>query len=304
MQTCILINPHAGSQDAAARVRDRAQQLDNVVCWESPDRAACRRLVKRAIDEGAECVVAAGGDGTINGVVGALQQHNADVLLGILPLGTGNDLARTLAVPTDLNAAFDVLQAREQRAIDLFQLETPDETHYGINVAAGGFSGQVDEVLTSELKESWGPLAYLVGAAQVFPDLQEYETYIAIDDASKQRAQALNIVVANGRTAAGGRQVAPTANPCDGLLDVVIVKRGNVAELATVATRLMAGSYLESPLVTHQRVRRIQVVSNPGMWFNIDGELITNEPVTFQVLPSSQRVIVGPTFEAEPDASS
>lgn len=300
MHTCILINPNAGSADAADTVRDTAASRDGVLCWDSLDRSACTPLVEQAVNQGAECVVAAGGDGTINSVVNAIQQLAADVRLGVIPLGTGNDLARTLALPDDPESALSVAISGPERLIDLFQMDTPEETHYGINVAAGGFSGQVDEVLTSELKASWGPLAYLMGAAQVVPDLQGYETYIAVDDVSKQQIQALNIVVANGRMAAGGQQVAPMANPCDGLLDVVIVRRGTMVELATVATQLVTGSYLESPLVVCERVRHIKIESEPGMWFNIDGELITNEPVSFNVLPGRQRVAVGPDFTAAP----
>jgi len=302
VQTCILINPNAGSADAANAVRDRAASLDGVVCWESPSRSACEQFVQQALNDGAACIVAAGGDGTIHAVVNAIQQSDADVRLGVIPLGTGNDLARTLAIPDDPVAALEVARTGSERAIDLFQMDTPEETHHGINVAAGGFSGQVDEALSAELKDTWGPLAYLVGAAQVLPNMERYATHIRIDGGVKQCVQALNIVVANGRTAAGGRPVAPTANPCDGLLDVVIVQQGRAAELATVATQLVAGNYLESPLVACKRVRHIEIESEPGMWFNIDGELITKEPVSFQVLPSRQRVAVGPDFVAAPRA--
>lgn len=303
MHTCIIANPHAGSADGAASVRRRAAQHDQVVWWESPDRAACEGLVQRAVEAGAVRIAAAGGDGTINGVVNALQAIGADVPLGVLPFGTGNDLAHTLAIPHDPDAAWDVLLRGHEQVIDLFRMDTSGERRFGINVAAGGFSGQVDEALTSEAKATWGPLAYLLGAAQVLPDLQEYETYIAFDGAPRQRMEVLNVVVANGRTAAGGRPVAPIANPCDGLLDVIVVKAGSMPALAKVGTRLVAGNYLGSPLVHHRRVRQVAVASDPGMWFNVDGELITNEPVSLCVLPGRQRVIVGPEFEAAPDES-
>ncbi len=301
MHTCIIANPHAGSADAAAAVQGRVAEREGVVWWESPNRAACEALVHRAVEAGAEQVAAAGGDGTIHSVVNAIQATGADMRLGVLPLGTGNDLANTLAIPPDPDAAFDVLMAGQERVIDLFRMETADQVRYGINAAAGGFSGQVDEALTSEVKATWGPLAYLLGAAQVLPDLEEYETYITFDAAPRQCLQALNIVVANGRTAAGGRPVAPVANPCDGLLDVVVVKGGTVPELAEVGARLVAGNYLDSPLVVHRRVRQVAVTSDPVMWFNVDGELITKDPVTIRVLPQGQRVVVGPEFTANPE---
>lgn len=300
MQTCVIINPSAGSAGDTEAVERWAAGRADVVVWESPDEATCRRMVRRAMDEGAETVVAAGGDGTVNLVLNALMERGAEARLGILPLGTGNDLAHTLGVPRDVDAALEALEAGREARIDVFRLEAEDASRYGVNVAAGGFSGQVDEVLTSELKATWGPLAYLLGVAQVLPDLQQYETFITLDGRPRRRVQALNVVVANGRTAAGGRPVAPRANPCDGQLDVVIVEWGRPAELAEVGTRLMAGDYLQSSLVSHHRVRQVAVTSMPGMWFNVDGELVTKKPVTIEVVPRRLRAVVGPAFEAAP----
>jgi diacylglycerol kinase (ATP) len=180
------------------------------------------------------------------------------------------------------------------------KIESADAMAYGINVAAGGFSGQVGETLTEELKATWGPLAYLIGAAKVLPDLAGYETTIAWEDSPPERVQALNIVVANGRTAGGGIPVAPPANPEDGWLDVVVVRYGSAVELMGVAARLLAGNYLTSERVFHRQARRVRIASRPGMWFNVDGELLTNEPVTISVLPQALRVVVGPTYAPNP----
>lgn len=300
VHTWIVINPRAGGADAAASIREWAASQRGVTCRESEDVATCRAIVEDAVQAGAEQVVAAGGDGTISTVVNALQSHNAEVQLALLPMGTGNDLARTLAIPRKVQQALQVLEAGRTAHIDLFQLDASDALRYGINASAGGFSGQVDEAMNDEVKAAWGPLAFLVGAAQVLPDLQQYETHIAFDDGPYEQVDAFNIVVANGRTAAGGRRVAPTANPCDGRLDVVVVQWGTASELAEVGTRLMTGNYLESEHVMHRRVQSVKVTSTPGMWFNVDGELVTKQPVTIRVLPGRQRVVVGPDFTAHP----
>lgn len=297
------MNPHAGRARDAEPVRAWAAARPQVAWRESPDPDACRRLVRDARRAGATTFVAVGGDGTMHTVANALltQVQDADaVRLGLIPLGTGNDLARTLAIPSDPASALDVLAAGRTERIDLFRMAAGETLRYGLNASAGGFSGQVDEALSAEMKATWGPLAYLLGAAQVLPDLQEHETYIAFDDEPAQRVDAFNIVVANGRTAAGGRRVAPAANPCDGRLDVVIVRWGSAAHLAEVGTRLVAGNYLASDAVMHRRVKRVAVASDPGMWFNVDGELVTNQPVRFRVLAHRLRMIVGPDFSPEP----
>jgi diacylglycerol kinase (ATP) len=165
-------------------------------------------------------------------------------------------------------------------------------------VASGGFSGQLHEVLSEELKATWGPLAYLLGAAQVLPDLTGYHTTLALDGGAPERVEALNIIVANGRYAAGGWRVASRADPEDGLLDVVVVRDGPLLDLTAVAARLVAGDYLDSDAVWHGRARSVRIASEPGMWFSVDGELVTNEPVTFTTVPGALRVLVGPDYQA------
>lgn len=259
--------------------------------------------LQEALREGCACIAAAGGDGTVHAVVNGLMEAEGaeDVILGVVPLGTGNDLARTLGLPEDPRDAVALLLAGRTAALDLMEVRTEARTRYGINAAAGGFSGQVDEQVTPDLKRALGPLAYLLGAARVLPELHDYETMIACDDEPEERFKALNVIVANGRTAAGGNRVAPTANPCDGLLDVVVVKWGTPAELASVGTRLVAGNYLDSPHVMHRRARRVRIDSTPGMLFNVDGEVFTREPMVFTARPGALRVVIGPNFQAEPE---
>lgn len=91
------------------------------------------------------------------------------------------------------------------------------------------------------------------------------------------------------------------ANPSDGLLDVIVVERGSVPRIAEVAARLMAGNWTESELVFHRRVKSLRVESEPPMWFNVDGDLVTDRSVHFKVLPSALNVVVGPNYSPVPD---
>lgn len=300
MRTCVIINEQAGSAEQLDLLRRAFAAQEGLVCWSSTAPGEGTTLARQAVREGFGCIVAGGGDGTINEVVNGLLAAGGGAALAVLPLGTGNDLARLLDVDGDPRDALALVRAGRTVPFDAYRVVAAGRTVYGINVAAGGFSGQVDEVLTPELKANWGPLAYLIGAASVLPDLKNYAVRIALDEAPPETVDALNVIVANGRTAGGGKRVAPTANPQDGLLDVVIVKRGNVVEMGEVAARLMAGNYLESPLVLHRRARRVQITATPGMWFNVDGELLTNEPVTITVLPAALRVVVGNDFTPVP----
>jgi len=268
---------------------------------EEPGDATDRAAEAAAADY--DRVIAMGGDGTIHEVVNGLMTVDAPPTLAIIPLGTGNDLARTLALPRDPLEALALVAEGETRALDLIRVQPTDgATRYGINAAAGGFSGQVDEELTPEMKRRWGPLAFLLGAVSALPDIEAYATRIAFNDEAPTAVDAFNIVVANGRTAGGGKPVAPVANPEDGLLDVVTIEEGTLAALSQVAAQLVAGTYLDHPLVTHRRVRSVRVEASPGMWFNVDGELLTNEPVTFEAVPQALPVVVGPAYQATPPA--
>lgn len=298
MRICIIVNQNAGSADLFEKLAGEIANGAEVTSRTSLSKGDVIRLAREAAEEGFDVVAAAGGDGTINEVVNGLMQAQRRAALGVVPLGTGNDLARALDIPDDPSEAAALLQSGERRRLDLFAVELADQTVYGINAAAGGFSGQVDEAVTTELKANWGPLAYLIGAASVIPDLQEYSTYISYDDGALDLVNAVNIIVANGRTVAGGKRVSPLSNPEDGLLDVVIVQKGTVVELGDAATRLVAGGFLKSNLVSHRRARSIRIESEPAMWFNVDGELITKDTLTIEVVPSALNVVVGPGYQA------
>ncbi|WP_437639534.1 diacylglycerol/lipid kinase family protein [Sorangium sp. So ce854] len=300
MRTSIIVNPAAGNAAQSARLHELAAARPGVRLIQTEGPGHARELAGAAVEEGADLVVAAGGDGTINEVVQGLGPHRDRARLGLVPLGTGNDLARTLGIPFDPVEAFALLdEARADaltRAVDLVHVEAAGQTRYCLNVAAGGFSGQVDEALTDDMKATWGPLAYVRGAMQVLPDLTGYETTIAWDDQEFERVEALNVIVANGRTCAGGIKVASRASIEDGLLDVVIVRYASLLDLAAVAARLLAGDYLESDEVMHRRASRVRIAAKPGMWFNVDGELLSNAPISFSVEHRALRVLVGPGY--------
>lgn len=297
MRICVITNPRAGSAGQWEMLRARIKSLGDVHVVETSKPDDATDASAQAVAERFDTIVAAGGDGTVNQVVNGMLRGSAagsvQTVLAILPLGTGNDLARSLNIPLDPGDAISPIAAGRTIHLDLMNVKWNDLERYATNAAAGGFTGQMNEAMTDQIKSRWGPLAYLRGAIGVLPDLTNYKTCVRYDGRAKQPVQALNIIVANGRTTGGGTVVAPHADPSDGLLDVVIVRTGTTLELAGVAARLIAGDYTNSDVVTHQRVRRVEVESTPGMWFNIDGELTTNQPITFAVVPRAIRVIVG-----------
>jgi diacylglycerol kinase (ATP) len=290
MRTCIILNPIAGGVKNIDAIQDRLRGLKAERFCISKQLGDAEKFANEASDF--DLVVSAGGDGTLNEVVNGIARGGCDVALGVVPLGTGNDFARTLGVPTDLETAIGQILAGKTCAIDLVRV-TSDRIRYFANVSSGGFSGVVDEKLTPEMKRTWGPLAYLRSAAAAFSELRGYTTKVALDDAEPFELDLYNVVVANGRYVAGGIPVAPEADLADGLLDIVLIAERGPAELAILAAQILLGKHLSADGIIFRRAKRIVINSRPGMWFNVDGELIGNEPATFELLPQALRCVVG-----------
>ena len=293
LKTCVVLNPRAGTALAQEQLAEHLQRLPGLVIAETKQPGDARRLAAEAVQSGCDLVVAAGGDGTINEVLNGVAADFGRASFGILPLGTANDFARTIAIPADVPAAVNILLAGQTEQVDVVRY-TGAETRYFLNVSAGGFSGLVNEGLTDEMKQTWGPLAYLRSAAGVLPNMTDYRTFIACDDEPEQKIHLYNIVIANARYVAGGIPIAPDAQLNDGLADIVLVPVASMLELAVLGPQILLGSHLTSDLVLFRRARKISVRSEPGMWFNVDGELIGNDPATFEVLPRVLKLIVGP----------
>lgn len=300
MKTCVILNPRAGTALAQGQLAEHLRRVPGLTIVETKQPGDGRRLATEAVRSGCDLLVAAGGDGTINEVLNGMAADFGRAAFGILPLGTANDFARTINLPADVPAAIEILLAGQTEPVDVIRY-TGTEPRYFLNVSAGGFSGLVNEALTDEMKQTWGPLAYLRSAAAVLPNLTDYRTFIACDDGPEQKLHLYNMVVANARYVAGGIPIAPEAQLNDGLADIIIVPAASILELAVLGPQILLGAHLASELIHFRRIRKISVRSEPGMWFNVDGELIANVPATFEVLPRVLKLVVGPSASNEVD---
>ncbi len=291
VNTLIICNPDAGSVDDAAALLDRLSRVDSAIVKRTSAPGEATMLAHEAVHDGYDMVVAAGGDGTLNEVINGIAEHTEKIKVGLVPLGTGNDFARMLALPDSIDGCIDVLNAGCVRQIDLVRV-TSDQIRYFVNVSAGGFSGTVGEKLTAEIKKSWGPLAYLRCAAEALPELRAYRTQIVFDDTSVLELDLYNAIIANGRYVAGGTPVAPEAAIDDGLLDVVLVPEAPAGNIAVVVAQIMLGKHLASETIVFRRAAKVSIHSTPGMWFNVDGELVGNDPAVFEVIPRALQFVV------------
>ena len=297
----VICNPSSGggSYDPD-EIRDELEGLE--VEWvqtEGPEDAI------GAAEEWSEgLLVVAGGDGTINDVVNGLGRAGfpEGVTLGILPAGTGNDLAATLCIPEDPDLAKDVILQNRGRWLDVARVRSDGiGERFFINVATGGLGAEISYANDEELKRRWGKLSYLRASLEVARtfDVRELMLYI---DGEERQVEAVNVAVGNCRYTGGGWPATPKANPEDGLLDVVIIENLGVTDLLNLTPAVLAESdYLDSDGVLFVRAKEIRVDTQPpGLEFTVDGEVIGNEPAQFSVLPRALKVIVGPEYVPEP----
>jgi diacylglycerol kinase (ATP) len=298
MKICIVINPYARKVDdeMIREVETATGRLGTVSIRTTEKQGEALKLAQQASEDGVDLVIAAGGDGTINEVVNGLARDFGRTKLGILPLGTGNDFARSINIPGDIDAAIDIILSARFSQVDVVRVVS-DTTRHFINMSAGGFSGQVDENLTDEMKASWGPMAYLRSGLETLPDLTAYETRLRFEEEEHQEMDTYNIIVANARYIGGGIPIAPHALLDDGLMDVIIVPVASMAQLVVLVPQILLGQHMDSRSIMFRRAKKLSIHSKPGMWINVDGELIGKEPISFEVLPRALNVITGPEPE-------
>lgn len=243
----------------------------------------------QVVAEGHHLVVVGGGDGTVGAAAGRVA--GTDVTLGVLPLGTANDLARTLEIPDDLAEACAVVADGKVVDIDLGRANG----HPFLNAASVGLSVAVTEALSPGLKRHLGRLAYGVAAVRAYRRHEPFRARLDFpggDHEPMELEDLLQVAVGNGRHHGGGNAVSPTARIDDHTLDVYAIVRGRLREDVSIARQLRDGSFVEHDRVHHVTSRGVRLVTEPSLPVNLDGEIATRTPTEFSVERNAVHVVV------------
>jgi diacylglycerol kinase (ATP) len=292
METRVILNPNAGSAGDLDAIREVLGRRPDTEIRITEQEGDAEKLAREAVRAGAGLIVAAGGDGTLNEVLNGLAEDFSAARLGLLPLGTGNDFARSIAVPADLAGALAILDAGRTQRIDVASATMGGRRRFFLNMSAGGFSGVVSEK-AGEAKDRWGPLAYMRGALDALPELAAFAVTLHLSGAETLRIEIYNLVISNGRYVAAGIPVAPQARLDDGLLDLMIAPATTIPKLALLVPQILLGLHLDSDLLLFRKATRVEIESDPPMAFNVDGEILGEEPARFEVLPRALEMVVG-----------
>ncbi len=290
-QTVVMWNPSAGTAQTADDIKEQLTRTSGVTLREPGDRESAITETLQAVAEGADVVVAAGGDGTVSSVVAGLMKSPTTASLGILPLGTGNDLARSFDIPLSPAEAMQTLVSGGLRTLDVIEFTSSTGQRTYANMLTAGNSGRYLQHMTDEIKQRWGPLAYLRGVIDVLSDLQTYRIEVRCDDGPTESFDALNLFIANGRFSGGGLVVSPEAELADGMVDLVIIRDGDAGEIASLTSQYWVADYLEHELTVFRRAQQITITADPPMPLSADGDEVGHTPVTVTVKPQALRVV-------------
>lgn len=302
MKTVFVVNPASGNattgkqwDELSGRIRGMGVEHEALMTHAPGDAT---ELAARAILEGADTVVAVGGDGTINEVangffVGADAPAAA---LAVLPMGTGGDFRRTVGIPDEFEAAVRAIRERRVRQIDAGRihmkgLDGAPLTRHFVNIADAGIGGVVVERVNRTSKLLGGRVSFQYAAMMT---LLTYRPQAVVVESAEGRFQgaAQNVVVANGQYFGGSMHVAPGAVPDDGVFDVVVF--GDIARFEALRSinDIYSARHMQNPKVTSWRTAEVSLSSSERVLIDVDGEMCGTLPATFTVVPKAIDLVV------------
>ena len=285
-QALLIVNPRArrgAGQAAAAQAALEAAGLA-VTRLDPPEGTACAAVLAAGLAGGScDRIVLGGGDGTLNNYAAAVRESGLP--LGVLPLGTANDLARSLGIPFDLAGAARVIAEEAPRPVDLGEVNG----RLYFNVASIGFSAELAQALSADAKRRWGRLGYAFAAFHLLRRARPFTVRLR-HDGSVERIKTVQVSVGNGRHYGGGMTVAADARPDDGLLDVYSLEVTHWWRLIALLPWLRAGTQGRWRDVRAFRTTALELHTRRPRPVNTDGELTTWTPARFRLHPAAIRV--------------
>ena len=299
MATHVLLNPASGE----GRGRRRWRQLEAAARDVFPDlhvhesrAAGDLRRIALELSHRDDLVLAAGGDGTSHEVLNGLLEHGpATATMGWIPIGSGNDLARTMGVPRRGLAPIAGYRTYRTVAIDVGRLEYRDQDgqprhQWFGNSFTLGVSADVLEIVVREGKRFGGPLSYFLGALRAIGRHRPIEASLTIDGVAVDPGPCRLISVTNGPTFGAGMRVTPAAKVDDGRLDLLWLSGASRIETLAIFPRIYWGGHLGHPAITTRQAARLDVETDGPRHFESDGELFRGyPPFRITVAPSGLR---------------
>lgn len=295
MKTCTLFNARSGGaaaigpqlEELTRRDHSKLVPLDQVGCEQ--------KLIDLLKAERPERVIIVGGDGTVSQTMAVLGGNDLpDLQFGIIPTGTGNDLARSLDIPLgDVEAAWQLALGGTAREMDIIKTSL-DEPRYLMNAITAGIGGKVAQEILPETKQTYGPLAYWMAALSVLSDPPTFHVRLRLDGQEIIEKDLFAFSIGNGRCAGGGFQIAPDAMLDDGKLQITVMPAMSTMDMFNAGLTFVLTHEDAAERITTYEATEIEVESSPAIPCSLDGEKGNFEKLKFHVIPRARLVVGGP----------
>jgi len=288
MEYKIIVNPAAGrgktialAEQVRSALKKRSVEFD-IVLTKAPGNAT--GLARSAAEQGWQVIVSLGGDGTasevINGLVGT------DSALGIISCGTGNDIARSLGVPTDTRQAIETLLGDRKRKIDVGL----EKDQVFANIAGVGFSSDVT-IRANAMQKLKGSLAFFAATYKALINLKARQARIELDDEIIE-AKVVSVTISNMKYAGGGMVFAPDAVVDDGLFDISVVREVGGISFALTFPQMYRDAGVRHPAYSRYRSSAIKIFTEQPSEKMFDGNINGKTPLDAKILPKAIDILV------------
>jgi len=305
-KTCVILNPASAAGTTGRRQPSILARIEAVLgpvelrVTDGPGDAT--GLARAATESGCRRILVAGGDGTLseiaNGILGATQGAAGGPAIGLLPLGSGWDFARTLGLPRDFEEALASIADGRTSAVDALRVDHRDMTGaprsgFVVNEASAGLSGATVRFVGRFAKRLGARLGFAAGALAAIATHRAEELCVRIDDEEVYTGPVSLIVAANGRYFGAGMCVAPGAIADDGRIEVVLVRGLSIPRLLKNFPSIFAGTHGQHPSVSFYSAKKVQISSADPSSVDLDGEPLGVIPMDVSILPKVLEVITG-----------
>ncbi len=287
--TAFVVNPAAGGGHAGRVWPDLSAWLDYsgqpYLAYFTDAQGDATSLAAKAVSEGAELVVAVGGDGTVSEVVNGIDIDKT--VFGIIPLGTGNGFRRSCGIPGHWEQALSKLSQWSPRKIDLGIVNN----RFFLNVVGIGFDAAVAEIASEKYGNIKGYAAYVAAFFEELTKFDHFNISVKGSDLNLKEMKTLLAVVANGKNYGGQFSIAPQASIDDGNLDLIVVRKGNRSETTLLAAKVLAGKHLGGKAIITARRKYFYIDTDHDVPVHIDGEITGSLPVEISVRPAALKIL-------------
>lgn len=290
MNTLVVVNPNASHGQAGREfesyiselIREKLGDYDLHITTGIGDA-----LQFVALNSGYERIISVGGDGTLNEVINGMKAGNSGASIGIVAVGSGNDLARAINLEQDYREMVKIASGKRIREIDLLRVNFKDfngtnSTRYAVNVVGAGFDAAITNRMNKSRFKTSGKMAYLLSFLIEFITSRTYPLSFTIDG-EKFSDRFFFLTMANGNYFGGGMRIAPKAVVDDGLMDIVGVSKMSKLRLLYHFPKIYRGEHLVVDTVSYRNARSISVISDRDVIIQMDGEVVGTLPMEISI---------------------